>query len=158
MVIERESSQVEVIALDYYDGATEGFALAIGSLGVSYFKMIAWDDDQDQRLFVVVSIARLIFDTIFSLLSLSNDSPASKVWVPSWSFGNSQDEAKANKLVESCLTDIKSKGVLSLGSQVDSTSVDIFTINDSIMSSVERAIQKPEHLNDWLTNLKDNKD
>lgn len=151
---EQDSSQVEIIALDFYDGAKEGFSLSIGNLGPSYFKLIAWDENQDQRLFVVVSIAKLIFDTIFGLLSLGNDKPLSKVWLPNWAFRNDKDEDEANKIVDSCMSELKSKGVLVLGDQIDSESISMFTINDSLLRSVENAIQKPERLDGWLKRLK----
>ena len=148
------SSQVEIIALDFYDGAKEGFALSIGNLGPSYFKLIAWDENQDQRLFVVISIAKLIFDKIFGLLSLSNDKPVSKVWLPNWAFRNNKDEDEANKIIDSCMNELKSKGVLVLGDQIDSESISMFTINDSLLRSVEDAIQKPEGIDGWLERLK----
>jgi len=88
---EQDLSQVEIIALEFYDGAKEGFALSVGNLGPSYFKLIAWDENQDQRLFVVISIAKLIFDTIFDLLSLGNDKPVSKMWLPNWTFRNDKN-------------------------------------------------------------------
>ena len=103
-----------------------------------------------------VSIARLIFDTIFRLLSLGNNQPRSKMWLPNWTFENAQDEAEAKILVDSCQVDLTSKGVLILGSQVNSESANIFTINDSLKCSIKKAMQKPENLDGWLTVLKDN--
>lgn len=154
MAYEQEPFQIRVIALDFYDGATEGFALSVGELEACYFKLIAWDEDQDHRLFVVVSIARLVFDTIFGLLSNCNDPPSTKIWLPEWNFRNRQDEAEANKLMESCKIDMKSRAILVLGNQVDSASSDMFALNDSLISFVERAMKNPESLDDWLVKLK----
>ena len=100
MTDEQKSSQIEIIALDFYDGATEGFALSVGELGVAYFKLIAWDENQDQRLFVVVSIEKLIFNSIFRLLSFSNSAPSSSVWLPNWIFKNHQDETEENEIID----------------------------------------------------------
>ncbi len=153
MTDDHKSSQVDIIALDFYDGATEGVALSIGDLGVSYFKLIAWDESQDQRLFVVISIAKLIFDTIFSLLSLSNDAPNSSVWSPKWIFSNDQDETQANDMINSCVNNLKSKGVLVLGDQVNSESITMFTINDAHVESIHGAMKEPESLDGWLEKL-----
>lgn len=149
----KESTQIEIIALDFYDGATEGFSLSVANLGPAYFKLIAWDEHQDQRLFVVVSIAKLIFDTIFDLLVKANDKPSSINWLPNWSFVNGQDEAEANKIVESCQKELISKGVLIKGSKVSSESMCIYKINDSLLASVERAMREPEDLDSWLVKL-----
>lgn len=157
MVMVQDSSQIEVIALDYYDGATEGFALTIKNQGISYFKMIAWDDCQDQRLFAAVSIARLTFFRVIDLLSASNIQPISKVWIPDWSFANSKDEADANDIVVSCRSELKSKGFLVLGNNINSESRSIFTITDALAESVESAKIEPENLKDWLRKLEDDK-
>ena len=155
MTDEQKSSQIEIIALDFYDGATEGFALSVGELGVSYFKLIAWDENQDQRLFVVVSIEKLIFNSIFRLLSFSNSAPSSSVWLPNWSFKNHQDETEANEIIDASVTDIKSKGILVLGDQVDSESITTFMIKDDFVPFIFDAMQEPESLESWLMKLKE---
>lgn len=40
-----------VFAIDYYDGAIEGFSKLIGIEDILYFKKIWWDDFQNNRLF-----------------------------------------------------------------------------------------------------------
>lgn len=147
------SSQIEIIALEYYDGATEGFALAVGNLGVSYFKMIAWDDNQDKRLFIAVPVGRAVFSKVLDLLTVINIQPISKVWMPDWSFANSKDEANANKIVESCRRELKSKGNLVLGDNINGESLRLFAIADALNESVQRAMNEPENLGDWLRKL-----
>lgn len=151
---EQNSLQVKTIALDFYDGVTEGFTISIKDLGISYFKLIAWDETQDQRLFVVIPIERQTFDTIFKLLSLSNDPPHSPVWLPKWIFKNDQDETQANEVIDACLSDIKSKGILMLGNEIENLFYRNFAINDSLVESIHKAIKEPERLQIWLNKMK----
>ena len=154
MTDKQNSNKLEIIALGFYDGATEGFSLCIKDLGVSYFKLIAWDENQDQRLFVVVPIAKLIFDTIFNLLSLSNDPPNSSVWLPKWVFKSNQDETKANQIVNNCVSDINSKGVFILGDQINNGTIYTNIIHDDLIRSIHDAMNNPGRLQIWLNKIK----
>jgi hypothetical protein len=40
-----------IFAIDYYDGATEGFAQFDRTANMMYFKKVWWDKDQNNRLF-----------------------------------------------------------------------------------------------------------
>lgn len=156
MAAEQKPLEVGIIALDFYDGATEGFA-SLEKHGPCYFKLIAWDKNEDQRLFVAISITRWIFETVIRLLSVCNDLPSTKVWLPKWIFNNAHDEAEADKIIKSSYqVDLKSKAILVLGDQIDSASAKIFTIEDSLVGFVERAMQQqPDNLGDWLVKLRE---
>lgn len=139
-----------IIALNFYDDVTEGFALSLGKLATCYFKLIAWNEKQDQRLFVVIPVSRAVFDAMSDLLPPYNGAPLKNIRFPERDFDNPQNDTAVNKLIESCQADLKSEAVLVLRSQVDDTSSDIFTIDDSLISSVKRAMRTPENLDHWL--------
>ena len=148
--METRSIRPEIIALDFYDGVTEGFASSLRCVGACYFKLLAWDANQDQRLFIAIPISPLVFDTILQLLNWGAIQSPLIVWLPSRVFETDKNKAEVDKIIESCHFDLTSKGMLILGDRIDSESVSMFSINDSLASAVERALRQPEDLMDWL--------
>ena len=90
-----------ITAFDFYDGAIEGLAPSIKQFRHCYFKLIAWDHDQDKRLYVISEIDQSKYNKLLALLVRTQEQSSTSVWLPSWSFYNKSDEEKANSLVES---------------------------------------------------------
>lgn len=153
MTSNQEVSEVRNIALDYYDGVTEGFALSLRDLGAVYFKLIAWDDVQDDRLFATVPIDKSVFEKISNLLSVDNQ-PSPSVWVTNPVFKNDHDDMEVGNIVESCQNDLRTKGILIKADAIDSETASLFELSDSLVESVEEALQNPGALSDWLIKLK----
>mgnify|MGYP000849062081 FL=1 len=55
-----------MLVVDYVDGPSEGFVDRLADLGPCYFRLIAWDDVQDDRLFIAVAITLDAFDQAFA--------------------------------------------------------------------------------------------
>lgn len=89
----------KIIAIGFYDGPTEGFVRGLESDSVHYFKVVAWDDGQDRRLYLLGRVEGSVFDQVLALLG-EMDQPRSAVLTPLWRFDNAEREASVNQLVE----------------------------------------------------------
>jgi hypothetical protein len=103
----------KIIALGYYDGPTRGVTLcSICSSGYKY-DMVAWDERQDVRVYVLAPISKEVFDEIANVL-FESDPPKWPVWVPKWEFTSREKEASTNDKIEGLLRSAgKGKYVLS---------------------------------------------
>lgn len=73
-----------VIVFGYYDGVTEGVARQAFGADYCYFKVIAWDGGQDDRLHAVVEISAAAYLCIASLLESAQAAPDLHAWFPAW--------------------------------------------------------------------------
>ena len=144
-----------VIALDYYDGATEGFmAHSDGADGARMFKMIAWDQDEDRRLFAVCDIPLQDFMALHELLVLANTRSDGSVWMPSWEFSNNADHRKANVILRRCKEMLTTRPDLAIGKHINDA--EIQSVPEQIREDVVRALSRrtPEDIEDWRDKLK----
>lgn len=134
-----------MVVLDFYDGVTEGFALSLGSPGPVYFKMLAWDADQDERLFAVVIVPLALYERLFRLVG-------SLEW-PVWDTLGESELKDIEKIVKDCRTRLISEGNFFLGPQLE-CSAQQQPIGEIPNSKFSRALRKPADLEEWLTLLK----
>lgn len=155
MSIDKTLISPGVIALDYYDGATEGVALSVKECGSCYFKLIAWGKGQDKRLYSVSRIDTSKYDQLLALLVRGQKLPSVPVWLPEWKFRDKRDEQEANNLVDSFQVDICSSKLLVFGKDISDGSIMIIKINDQVMSEVNKILKfgKPDNLSNWLPML-----
>lgn len=92
----------KVIAIDYHDGPAEGLADTIGDLRWCYFKLIAWDKNQDNRLYVVNEVNRDIYARVVELLTRNQKPPSTSVWLPQWKNMDKEDKQEMNQLLNTC--------------------------------------------------------
>ncbi|MEM7348727.1 MAG: hypothetical protein AAF485_31235 [Chloroflexota bacterium] len=142
---------VEVIALDFFDGATEGFVRSLGDSGPCYFKLIAWDDTQDKRLFAAVAVTQDEYDELVSILASSEPIPTSDVWVPRWEFENNTAKNNADDFIDSIEDRLRSSGLLILGLGVTDSTAKIREYDKVLGQQVGEHIgdNKPDNLCNW---------
>lgn len=145
-----EKTLPKVIAVDYYDGANEGFANGVLQEHC-YFKLIAWDPDQDQRLYAVVEISRLQYERVVSLLGNAQDVPSRPLWIPRWEFASLEDEQEINELLLQCRNRLVSEGVLLLARQIDELPTWKAEITDKLSPRVAAVLARgvPDDLELW---------
>lgn len=148
----QESKKAEIIVLQYYDGVTEGFALSIATIGSAYFKMIAWDDDQDQRLFIASPVDLSIFESIVTMFS-GTASQHIQVLLPKWSSMDDRMKQGVNEAIQNSRVNLNKKRVLVLGAHIDSDGARVYPVSDSI-GDLKRAMKQPENLAHWIGRLK----
>ncbi len=90
----------KMLALSYYDGATSRFIDGLVDDQVYFFKVIAWNHDQDRRLFLLGQVDRATYSELLDLLLQTQPHVAGLTWKPTWVFENPEMEARANQLVE----------------------------------------------------------
>lgn len=142
-----------VIALDYYDGATEGFMAHPD--GARMFKMIAWDQDEDRRLFAVCDIPFKDFMALHDLLVLANTRSDGSVWMPSWEFSNNADHQKANVILGRCKEMLATRSDLVIGKHIDDAETQSISVPEQIREDVVRALSRrtPDDIEAWLGKL-----
>ena len=148
------SAAYEILAIDYYDGAIEGFAVHRADDIVSYFRLLAWDRDQDERLFVDVDVSAKDLLRLEELLKASGQSPKQHTWIPEWRFTRSLDAAEADQIVEQCRRRLKEAGRFMLGSQ-PGVAKTIAPVTRALQQHVEKAIERGavDDLAHWLPRL-----
>lgn len=158
MLINSVPMKPSIIAFGYYDGPTEGLALTIGGAGPWYFRLVAWDEHQERRLFASVRVEAGVYQQMMRLIPEEQRS-FGPVWVPSWNFARAQDQAAADAIINSCLNLLRQRpsGCWVLGERIDD-SAKVFPIERADDDDLQRVLRsdQPEHLAPWLScRLKD---
>lgn len=157
MQTHEDSFPVKIVALGFYDGATEGFTATLGAHGPCYFKMLAWDEHQDQRLFIAVSIERSSYELFLNMLPKEDDLESRvPVWIPRWVFDNASEQEAADKFVESCRAQAESGGVLVIGRGIDDPCATEFEVATHLRSAIREAVQSniTGNLAEWRKSLR----
>lgn len=125
--------------IDYYDGVTEGAIREFRGGGSYYFKLIAWDNLQDKRLFVLKSVD----DNIFNQLNANNLQNASK-----------------NELIDSRREELANSELLVLADKIDADSLAMFNVDETLKGKIVKALNKDgvDDLDDWMLLLSDRKE
>jgi hypothetical protein len=146
-------NELNIVAFDYYDGVTEGLISSVKNYGSCYFKVIAWDDMQNERLYIVSPVDQKIFSKLVNLLVDPDEVVSAKqTWIPKWTFKCDQDAEEANNIVRACRGDLSSLSFFILGESVDSTTSKIIEIDDRAREKIIEINDKyiPGNLNDWI--------
>lgn len=145
----------EIIAFDYYDGPTEGLARTVTKVGPCYFKLIAWDDAQEQRLFVVVAIERSDFELGLAEMAAGPRPTDARVQVLSRNAGGNDEDDVLERLIKHCQEKVGDTGVLLLGPSVDAPAAVLIPIREPVRHRVVEALsaESPADLFDWLPRL-----
>ena len=141
-----------VLALSYYDGATEGFLDGIADDNqVYYFKVVAWDREQDERLYLLGSVERAGYAELLALLEVTQRPQGGPTWLPEWNFSTSEGEAQARAIVDLSKLSMGKSGYLALGSD-PSSAVKILNVRpDCLARAMDLADRdSPGDLADWL--------
>lgn len=141
----------KVLALSYYDGATEGFLDGMDDDQVYFFKVAAWDPGQDRRLYVLGQVARALYLELLDIVVKSQRVPTSSTWTPTWVFASPEMEARANEIVEISKRSIINPACLALGENL----IDAIKVVRPTPRAVASAIalaggSAPGNLADWL--------
>ena len=109
------ASAPKVLALAYYDGATEGFLNGMDDDQVYFFKVVAWDHNQDRRLFLLGQVERVIYLELVDILAKTQRALIGSTWIPTWTFEDPETELRANNLVEISRRSLDTPASLALG-------------------------------------------
>lgn len=150
-----EGSAMSVVAFDFYDGATEGLVRSVFGSGPCYFKLIAWDDDQDQRLYGVTCIDEPAFQTIVAQALLASPSLTSSVLLLRITPGSIANDDNLDRLVEYWIENIVRSGFLICGRAVDSADAKRYNVPEVMKSRLKEVMgaNEPESLAHWQPHL-----
>lgn len=111
-------SSPKLIVLEFYDGPTEGFVRRVEYGLVYYFRTVAWDAQQDRRLYLLGIVDESVFVKLLGLLNERNPMMGKVVLTPIWEFDNSEQEIQANKLIEESQRTLNSPDLVVLGTSL----------------------------------------
>jgi hypothetical protein len=142
----------KLLVLSFHDGATEGFIDSVADQQIYFFKVVAWDNDQDMRLYIFGKVARFIYLELLDIILKSQPLSTSLAWTPTWAFANSDLEARANAIVEISKRSLSEPAYLALGQNlIDAVKV-VDTTPSSLASAIALAGEKtPGNLANWLS-------
>lgn len=141
----------KVVATSYYDGATEGFVDGMQDDQVYFFKVVAWDENQDKRLYAMGQVERDVYSELLELLVKSQRVQLSSTWTPSWVFESEQSERRANEIVDAGKRSAIKAAIFAMGD-------DLTTANKVVPQMPENlfdvfflsAGQMPGNLEEWM--------
>ncbi|WP_312320642.1 hypothetical protein [Stenotrophomonas sp.] len=95
-----DNSLPSVIAVDYYDGAISGVAAGFQEMEAFYFHLVAWDEAQDERLFVVVGIEGWQFAELAEVMSAGVNLAGRRVLIPDVTLLADCAQLRINETIE----------------------------------------------------------
>lgn len=144
----------KVIALSYHDGPIEGIFNGMDDNDVYFFKVIAWDNLQDKRLFLLGKVDRLIFQELIVILKKTQVAPTAPTWIPAWIFADVALQNRANQLVELCRSALDAPVFLALGDDVSNATEILRPQENVVRDAIAQARKKmPAALEDWQPRL-----
>jgi hypothetical protein len=90
----------KVIVDDYYDGSISGFIQSYSLNTSYYFKLIAWDDEQNRRLFALYDFPSDEFFKLERELAHYGEIPNYPIWVLKWKFDSNSSEKNAELAIK----------------------------------------------------------
>jgi hypothetical protein len=140
----------KLLVLGYYDGSIEGFLNGLNDDQVYFFKVIAWDNNQDKRVFLLGKVSQTIYHELLDLLESTQSKPTNSVWMPSWVFENGKTQINVNKLLQIGRLSLETPALLVLGEDL----LDEITILHSTANELEHATalvaqSTPINLENW---------
>lgn len=147
-----------VIALDYYDGEVEGLVASFHHYNHCYFKLVAWSQGQDKRLYSIIEVDVDMYNKLIRLLTLTQEQPSVPVWIPRWSFSKDSDEQEANRILGSFQKALFSSKLLVLGNSILDEALRSFQVNAQTLEMYNRVLiaDSPDNLSSWLPLLDKN--
>lgn len=141
----------KLVALGFHDGPTEGFLRGVVNGNAHYFKVVAWDDLQDRRLYLLGQLKEHVVDEFLSLVAAPDRTALSAVFVPNWTFGNTVLEARAEELVKAGRSTLSSPDLVVLGSSL-LEGFEVVNPTESQLRWAKAFAQSPSpgRLADWL--------
>jgi len=104
-----------MLAIDYFDGATEGFIDQFEGAGPYFFKVIAWDSDQNKRLYSMARVDCSTFSELVDLLSQTHPPVSTATWIPTWNFDDEKLRSRANAIVDAARRSLQPPVLLAVG-------------------------------------------
>ena len=141
----------KLVALAYHDGPTEGFISGLLDGRVHFFKVAAWDEGQDQRLYLLGEVATLVYSELLEILRVTHPALIGSIWVPAWTFDDPDLERRAKSLVEIGERSLDNPALAALGESLVGE-VTVFLPNDDQLARAIALIRadKPGELTNWL--------
>ena len=97
-----------LIALGFYDGATDGVAQCAAYGAAWAFSLvdmcIRWDGLDDLRIFALARLGEGDFERLVSLCERTGRTPAFPYWVPLWTFPTAELKAQTESEVDALLS------------------------------------------------------
>ena len=145
------TSTTKVLALAYYDGATEGFLNGMGDDQVYFFKVVAWDKSQDKRLFLLGQVDRGIYLELLGILAKTQEVPINLTWMPVWTFGDPEIQARADNLVLIGRSSLETPAFLAVGEDLLGKVEIVRPNTQSLVRAITLASEStPGNLADWV--------
>jgi hypothetical protein len=154
-VVNTTRNVASVLAFDFYDGPTEGIAREVLGAGPCYFKMIAWDEQQDVRLFGVVAIDERVFQRWVETVARNSPNSSASVQLVTHTFPLTSTDGNLEMELEKWIEQLPQSGFLVCGTAVDSLDARRYSIPESMGMRFTEAMKSnaPESLSDWRSHL-----
>ena len=145
-----------ILALDFYDGATEGLARSVLREGPCYFKLIAWDRGQDDRLFGVVAVDGRVFQEFVEVTTGDKPDSSAAVRILKHVSFRTASGCDLEECVGRWRKQIVETGFLVCGQSVDDPDATRYPVSVSMKPRLTKSISNagPEDLSEWQLKMK----
>lgn len=140
----------QLIAIGFYDGPTEGFAQGVEGIPVCFFKVVAWDENQDRRLYLLSRVDERTYEELVAILAKSQGI-LPNIWTPDWSFDEAAIELRANRIVDEARRSLAASALVALGESPLGV-LDVIVPTSRQLESARNLADAewPGNLDDWL--------
>jgi len=92
----------KIIVLGYYDGPISGLLQCADCPTAYRFELIAWDSNQDNRVFSLAEVDSDVFESVIHTLA-SVQEPKWPIWVVDWKFESTTEEKRIHDSIDRAL-------------------------------------------------------
>jgi hypothetical protein len=144
-------SNPRLLALAFYDGPTEGFVRGFGGDTTHFFRVVAWDESQDLRLYLLGQITQNIYQELLAILTRAGQPQLGDIWTPKWEFDDVALQSRANRIVREARSALDAPSVFVLGESL-LEACKVVTPTQAQLESAKALVQLdwPGSLADWL--------
>jgi hypothetical protein len=105
------------IVVDYYDGATDGICSCAICKSSFRFRVIAWDEGQNIRVFAFYRAKTGVFERVEELLS-NNQQPRYPEWLVDWRSLPDATQKTCDAILDAILTDKAEADFIAIGTSI----------------------------------------
>jgi hypothetical protein len=136
-----------IISLGFYDGTTSGIAQCSHCSRFYKYELVAWDSNQDVRIYSLADVPQESFDALVRLLSVVKG-PTWPFWVPILPSDSGPEVGVLKRAIDSELAKAEPPGQVIVSRHLDREILASKELSDEARVKLPKSINYPD-MGDW---------
>jgi len=141
-----------ILSFGYYDGTTAGVAQCVGCSVAYKYDLLAWDEDQDMRIFGLAPLPSGSFSELLAASAVLGE-PRWPTWVPVWQFSSETIQNKVESRIQAVLNKAGPLTFVVATNDISNNFVAGKRITETNVELVQGLISKSVDVQEWLAFL-----